>query len=100
LSLPVYFHPAAADEAEAALTWYAERSPRAAGRFVVSLSETIEGISNSPQRFPPFHSGTKRALVRRFPFLVIFRERSGQIEVIAVAHGKRRPGYWRKRLNE
>jgi plasmid stabilization system protein ParE len=100
LSFPVYFHPAAADEAQAALAWYAERSPRAAGRFVVALAETIEEISHSPQRFPPFHASTRRALVRRFPFLVVFRERSGQIEVIAVPHAKRRPGYWRKRLKE
>ena len=64
----VYLHPAAADEAEAALEWYATRSPRAAERFWKRLAETIGDISRSPQRFPTFHAGTQRALLRDFLF--------------------------------
>ena len=100
LSLPVSFHPAAADEAEAALVWYAARSPRAAGRFLEALADTIEAVSRSPQQFALFHAGTRRALLRHFPFYVVFRETSNSIEVMAIAHAKRRPGYWRKRLRE
>jgi toxin ParE1/3/4 len=100
LSLPVFLHPAAEEEADVALAWYAERSPQAAGRFLKALADTVEEISRSPQRFLPFHAGTRRALLRHFPFLVVFRERPDSIEIIAIAHGRRRPGYWRKRLGE
>jgi toxin ParE1/3/4 len=36
--------------------------------------------------------------IPRFPYLVIFLEADAAIQLVAVAHGKRRPGYWRKRL--
>jgi plasmid stabilization system protein ParE len=100
LSFSVYFHPAAVEEAEAAHAWYEARSHRAAERFLTALAAVIERISSSPQQFPNFHAGTKRALLHRFPFLVVFRQRLDKIEIIAVAHGRRRPGYWRKRMKE
>jgi len=71
----------------------------AAERFLEALADAIEDVSNSPQQFPIFHAGIQRALLRRFPFLVMFRQQSDKIEIIAVAHGRRRPGYWRKRLS-
>jgi hypothetical protein len=37
-------------------------------------------------------------LLRRFPYLVVFPESVTQVEVVAVAHGYRRPGYWRDRI--
>jgi toxin ParE1/3/4 len=91
-------HPSAEDEAQVACVWYAARSPQAAGRFLHALAETIEISAAHRNRFPTFHLDTRRALLKRFPFLVVFRERNSRIEVIAVAHGRRRPGYWRKRL--
>jgi hypothetical protein len=37
-------------------------------------------------------------VLRRFPFVIVFRETAFGLEIIAVAHGHRRPGYWRDRL--
>ena len=42
--------------------------------------------------------GTRRYLMRRFPYLVVYRATPDKLQVIAVAHGKRKPGYWRNRL--
>jgi hypothetical protein len=39
---------------------------------------------------PGWHS----ALSHRFPFFVVFRETDIRIEIVAIAHGRRRPGYW------
>jgi hypothetical protein len=40
---------------------------------------------------------TRRALVARFPYQVVYRIRPGEIVIVAVAHLKRRPGYWKNR---
>jgi hypothetical protein len=37
--------------------------------------------------------------MRRFPYLVVYREVSTGLQVIAVAHGRRRPGYWKNRAS-
>jgi hypothetical protein len=43
------------------------------------------------------YTGTRRYLLKRYPYAVIYRELDDLIWVVAVAHGKRRPGYWKSR---
>lgn len=95
--LPIVFHPDAVEEAKAARQWYAERSQSAADSFLVELDHGIEAIAQSPDRWPPFKQGTRRYLFHRFPFQLIYRVVNDRIEVVAVAHGRRRPGYWKAR---
>jgi len=78
--------------------WYRERSPQAAEAFVNELCRAIEQISDHPKLYFVSEFGTRRILLRKFPYLVVFRETANGIEVIAVAHGRRRPGYWRHRV--
>ena len=47
---------------------------------------------------PPYLHGTRRVVLNRYPFSVVFRERLHDIQIIAIAHAKRRPGYWAKRV--
>lgn len=85
------------EEAEAAVRWYAERSEKASSAFLAGLERAIEAIALVPERYPASIPGTRRVLLRRFPFAVVYRVGEESIQVIAVAHGRRRPGYWRKR---
>ena len=94
----ITFHPEAAAEVEVALTWYQARSVRAAGSFLKALEEALEAVAAWPERWPLFAEGYRRILLRRFPYAVVYRQISGAIQVHAVAHGRRRPGYWRSRL--
>ena len=93
----VRFHPAAADETAAAAEWYTERSARAAGRFLDELDHLLERIAEAPHSFPVFDGDLRRAVFRRFPFYVVFRADDSNVVVFAVAHARRRPGYWRDR---
>ena len=93
----VEIHPDAIQEAASAVEWYAARSLEAAEAFTVELDRAIEIISESPERWPTYLHGTRRYLLRRFPFAVVYRVRPSMVQVVAISHGKRRPGYWRKR---
>jgi plasmid stabilization system protein ParE len=93
----VEFHPLAADEAQAAERWYRERNETASGRFQRELDRAIDRISERPETGSPYLSNTRRVLLRRFPFFIVYRVRGGVLEIVAVAHGRRRPGYWRTR---
>jgi len=94
----IELHPEAIAEANGARMWYAERSSIAADAFMVELDDAIESICNRPDRWPIYSHGTRRYLMKRFPFLVVYRVTDDKLQVIAVAHGKRKPGYWRRRL--
>jgi plasmid stabilization system protein ParE len=90
----------ALEEAEAAARWYAERSATAAVGFAEELDAAIAQIELMPTAWPAYAYNTRRFLLRRFPYSVVYRVDTNQIIVIAVAHGHRRPGYWRSRLRD
>lgn len=94
----VQIHPAALEEAEAAIEWYGLRSIRAAGMFLDELENAIDRIGCNSGHFPAYAFGTRKMLLPRFPYLVVFRETAAGVEIIAIAHGRRRPGYWRDRV--
>jgi plasmid stabilization system protein ParE len=94
-SASIRIHPAALEEAEAATEWYGRRSMRAAGMFLDELDRAISQIGDHPRQFPEYAFGARRMVLQRFPYLVVFRETEVGLEIIAVAHGRRRPGYWR-----
>ena len=96
--LPIELHPEAIAEARDAREWYAERSSVAADAFMEELDLAIDRISNSPARWATYLHGTRRYLLNRFPYLIVYRITEDKLQVIAVAHGKRKPGYWRHRL--
>lgn len=93
----VRLHPEAVAEARAAAQWYRERSASAADAFLAELDRAVEEITKSPEMWPRHLRGTRRFVLRRFPFSVVYREVSGIIEVVAIAHGRRKPGYWKNR---
>lgn len=98
-SQSLYFHPKAITEASAAAHWYQERSYAAGKAFVSELDRIIEKIIETPGIYPSYIGETHRALFHRFPFSVVYRVISERIEVIAIAHGRRKPGYWKDRLS-
>ncbi len=91
-------HPDARLDAIEAYDWYAERSLMAADAFQAELERAGEAICRSPFLWGYYLFGTRRYLLKRFPYLVVYRVIDERIEIIAVAHGRRRPGFWNRRL--
>jgi toxin ParE1/3/4 len=95
----VELHSEAAAEYDAAFDWYLERSPEAALKFDLEVDRALCQVLEAPQRWAASSHQTRKFLLRQFPFTLIYRERaSGAIQVVAVAHTSRRPGYWKRRL--
>lgn len=94
----VDIHPDALVELKSAILWYKLRSQPAALRFSEQVDDAMELITESPQRWPLGDYGTRRFVLQRFPFAIIYREQSETVQIVAVAHGRRRPAYWRDRV--
>jgi toxin ParE1/3/4 len=93
----VRFHPQAEEEVQRAYRWYRERNPAAAQAFLADLDHAVLRVTEAPERWPLYHGQARRYLFQRFPFSVIYRVTDETIDVIAVAHHRRRPGYWSER---
>ena len=90
----VWVHPEAIAEARTAREWYQARNAEAAEAFIAELDLAIEIIEETPHQWPPYLANTRRYLLRRFPFFVVFREANDRVQIVAVAHARRGPGYW------
>jgi len=97
--LPLEFHPDARIDAIEAYDWYAERSQQAAIAFQDELQDSGRAIQHSPELWAYYLFGTRRYLMKRYPFVIVYRLATDRIEIIAVAHGRRKPGYWKERLD-
>lgn len=94
----VRFHPAAAQEAEQAYEWYAARDPDVAHGFREELRHAVDAVAEHPGTWPRQGRRARRYVFPRFPFSLVYVLRRDDVEVVAVAHAKRRPGYWRSRV--
>jgi plasmid stabilization system protein ParE len=95
--MTVRFHPAARIELGEARNWYEKRSPVSAVAFAQEVARAIAQIAEAPNRYPSAEHGTRRFVLRRFPFNIFYRADARAIVIVAVAHQKRRPGYWSSR---
>ena len=94
----IKFHPHARAELRDARTWYYERSPLSAIAFAQTVDKAISKIREAPNTFPPAEHGTRKLVLQRFPFNIFYRTGATEIVIVAVAHQKRRPGYWSSRV--
>ena len=69
----------------------------AAAGFLHELSRALRRAGEAPHRYPMTLHGTRRIVLDRFPFNLFYRVTGDEVVVVAVAHQKRRPGYWASR---
>ncbi len=92
------FFEEADQEVEEHRAWYRERSESAEAGFLRELDHALEQVIEAPHQWPRFHTGTRRYIFPKYPFSLIYFVENDAINVVAVAHDNRKPGYWRKRL--
>lgn len=103
--LPWREHPAAREEYLDALAWYDDQETGLGDRFGDDLDSAVDSIREWPDAAPPHHGRQRRPLIRRkrvkdFPYGIVYIVRENEVIVVAYAHEKRRPGYWRSRLQD
>lgn len=97
-SKQVEYHQGAIADVKAAVAWYRKRSAKAALDLIEELNRAAETIREAPACWPLGKNNTRRFLLWRFPFSIIYSEGESIITIWAVAHGSRRPEYWTRRL--
>lgn len=91
----VEFHPAAAAEFHAAVEYYEAALPELGRRFYQAARHASELASEHPEAGSPrAPSGVRKIVVVGFPYDLVYWRRDEVVEVIALAHHRRRPNYW------
>jgi len=95
----VRFSEPASQELAEAVHWYETRRAGLGGELFDAVVATVTLIETSPEIGQTISTDghTRRTLVARFPYHVVYRLRPTEIVIVAIAHLKRRPGYWKNR---
>ncbi|QSQ22682.1 type II toxin-antitoxin system RelE/ParE family toxin [Pyxidicoccus parkwayensis] len=89
---------------EAIFDWYERRQPGLGSDFAAQLDQDLAQLIDSPRMAPPWKGptaqqlGVRVAVMRRYPFVLPYLAREEWVVVLAVAHVRKRPGYWLRRL--
>jgi toxin ParE1/3/4 len=96
--MEVRLHPAARQELVDAADWYAAQAGQPVAQdFVADYDEVRSRAVENPRIGALGPARTRKLLFRRFPFMLVYRIVADRLLIIAVAHQRRRPGYWRRR---
>ena len=85
-------------ELEESKDYYNAERPGLGEEFLNEVEAAFYFIQKNPEIWPLSKDKTRRCSLDRFPFRVVYRIQNNTIEIISVAHFKRRPGYWKNRL--
>lgn len=97
MTLPVIFHELAESELNEASAYYASARPGLGDAFVNEVQHAVAALATSPLAGMAVEQDIRWWLLRRFPYSVLYRVCDDHIRILAIAHQKRRPFYWRGR---
>ena len=93
------FHPAAQAEHLESIAYYESKRPGLGAIFLAEFENVMALVCEKPHRYaiekPP---DVRRIRMKKFPFTILYRTASFTVQVLAVAHHRRRPQYWLGRL--
>lgn len=103
MSLPIAYEAAAHLELQLAASEYEAHRKGLGQEFVLEVSAAEQRAAETPRRFMVVRTKgdlvARRVLVNRFPYALVFTVTNKDCRIIAVAHSRRRPQYWRGRLS-
>jgi len=91
------FHPEAETELNEAVDYYDACQDGLGLEFAWEIQATIDNIREFPHAWTPLSQNTRRCLLRRFPYGVVYQYKGGEIIIVAIMQLNRKPDYWRER---
>ena len=94
----VDLHPRAIHDARQARRFYARASSLLSAEFMGELDAAVARVAATPKAWPVHLHGTRLCPLHRFPYHLVYIEDASAVLIVAVAHHRRRPRYWSRRL--
>lgn len=80
-----------------AWTWYNFQKDKLGDEFLEEVGKLQSQIETNPKQFPKTKKDIRKAVVKRFPYIIFFVIKSQSIKIIAVFHNSRNPIIWKGR---
>lgn len=96
--MKISFHPDAKGEFFEAIAYYEECQEGLGLEFAREIYSAVQRVIHFPVAWAKVSKNTRRCLVNRFPYGVIYQIGKEEINIIAVMPLNKKPGYWKKRI--
>jgi len=97
MSYEIIVRPEAAREVQQAFDWYQEKTEGLGLEFLRAADACLAGIQRNPLASPMMYQDIRRALLRKFPYILFYIVKEEQIIVLACFHARRDPIDWMRR---
>jgi len=94
----IRFRPEAEDEIAEAVDWYEARGRGLGAAFLRSVEAAIASLRRNPEMYATVLRDARRAVLRRFPYSLIYVPSASEILIVACIHGRRHPARWQRRV--
>ena len=83
-----------------AVAYYNEQCPGLGFEFAAEVKSAFARILDFPDAWPKFSARSRRCLLDRFPYGVLYHKFHDEILVLAIMHLRRSPSRWQDRFSE
>ncbi|MFN0174079.1 MAG: type II toxin-antitoxin system RelE/ParE family toxin [Saprospiraceae bacterium] len=94
MAFPIELHEAAETELWEAIDWYDSQKENLGKEFARELERIVKSISQSPKAFAKVEGDARKAVLRRFPDVLIFITKDDIVTILAIFHTSRSPKQW------
>lgn len=91
--------PEAEVDLREAFQWYEYKRNGLGYDFLLHIEAGLRFIERNAEITPPGYKGTRKYLIKRFPYKIIYLVEQSRVIVLAIMHGKRSPGLIKRRIN-
>src|SRR4051794_27640987 len=98
MAAEIVIAPEAQQDLEEAYAWYEARRPGLGENFLTTVDARIQQIARLPEASPLVHKNYRRAVVRKYPYVIFYEYENDTVTVYCVFHASQDPEKWRLRL--
>ena len=95
----IIIRPVAEDDLREAFLWYEDRRKGLGFDFLLQVDAGLRFIKRFPEIFRPEYKGTRKHIIKRFPYKIIYLVEKQKIIILAAIHGKRHSDLIAERLD-
>jgi toxin ParE1/3/4 len=95
--MTVKLHPDALEELNETVLYYERKASGLGSSFIMDFEEAVDRLILLPEAGSEIASGIRQVIFEKFEHSIIYFEYEGGLEILAIAHMKRKPNYWLKR---
>lgn len=95
--MPIRFLRGARIDFLAAAAFYESEAARLSAAFVATVEDALNLLASAPRIGSPYEDTTRRIILPRFPYSLIYEVADDEVVIVAVAHHRREPGFWNDR---